>query len=144
MNRFSNLDFLNIGESLNTGILKNSKDDAVVPSDVTAFAIQPRIFAELNSESLSKLHPSIGLGYTFITFKASGVQNFNPDNSVSSNSSQTESGINLNFGVAYDITNKLFAQIQYDFIKLGIDNGVPDKKYNKNINILKVGLGYRL
>lgn len=134
---FSNLSFINIGASLNAGILKNSKDDRVQPFDVTAFAIQPRIFAELDSESLTKFHSSIGLGYTFMTFNASG----NPN---SSSSSQTESGINLNLGVAYYITDKFFAQVQYDFIKIVVDNEVPDIKYNTNINILKIGLGYRL
>ena len=142
--RFTDLSFLNIGASLNAGILKNSKEDGVQPFDVTAFAIQPRIFAELDSESLTKFHPSIGLGYTFMSFNASGIDSFNPDNPNSSSSSQTESGINLNLGVAYDITKKLFAQVQYDFIKIGVDNEVPDIKYNTNINILKIGLGYRL
>ena len=142
--RFSNLSFLNIGASLNAGILKNSKNDRGQPFDVTAFAIQPRIFAELDSESLTKFHPSIGLGYTFMTFNASGIDSFNPDNPNSSSSSQTESGINLNLGVVYDITDRLFAQVQYDFVKIGVDNEVPDIKYNTNISILKIGLGYRL
>tara|TARA_B110000285_G_C14821839_1_gene466887 strand:- start:88 stop:675 length:588 start_codon:yes stop_codon:yes gene_type:complete len=142
--RFSNLSFLNIGASLNAGILKNSKNDRVQHFDVTAFAIQPRIFAELDSESLTKFHPSIGLGYTFMTFNASGIDSFNPDNPNSSSSSQTESGINLNLGVVYDITDRLFAQVQYDFVKIGVDNEVPDIKYNTNISILKIGLGYRL
>ena len=136
--------FLNIGASLNAGILKNSKEDRVQPFDVTTFVIQPRIFAELDSESLTKFHPSIGLGYTFMSFNTSGIDILNPDNPNSSSSSQTESGINLILGVAYDITKKLFTQVQYDFIKIGVDNEVPDTKYNRNINILKIGLGYRL
>ena len=142
--RFTDLSFLNIGASLNAGILKNSKEDRVQPFDVTTFVIQPRIFAELDSESLTKFHPSIGLGYTFMSFNTSGIDILNPDNPNSSSSSQTESGINLILGVAYDITKKLFTQVQYDFIKIGVDNEVPDTKYNRNINILKIGLGYRL
>ena len=79
-----------------------------------------------------------------MTFNASGIDSFNPDNPNSSSSSQTESGINLNLGVVYDITDRLFAQVQYDFVKIGVDNEVPDIKYNTNISILKIGLGYRL
>jgi opacity protein-like surface antigen len=143
-NGITDLSFLNIGASLNAGILKNSKEDRVQPFDVTTFVIQPRIFAELDSESLTKFHPSIGLGYTFMSFNTSGIDILNPDNPNSSSSSQTESGINLILGVAYDITKKLFTQVQYDFIKIGVDNEVPNTKYNRNINILKIGLGYRL
>lgn len=137
--RFSDFDFLNIGASLNTSILIDSYHDQ--PFSVNLHAIQPRIFSELNSESLSKFHPSIALGYTFITSNASGIESINPD---SSSSGKTGSGFNLNLGLVYDMTNKLFAQVQYDFIKIGVDNEVPDIKYNTNINILKVGLGYRL
>ena len=79
-----------------------------------------------------------------MSFNTSGIDILNPDNPNSSSSSQTESGINLILGVAYDITKKLFTQVQYDFIKIGVDNEVPDTKYNRNINILKIGLGYRL
>ncbi|MHB0756959.1 outer membrane protein [Polaribacter sp. M15] len=139
--RFTNLDLLSIGASFNYGILKNSKNDRIGLIDVTAFSMQPRIFAELNSESISRFHPSVGLGYTFMTFNASDTESFN---SNSSSLSQTESGFNLNLGMAYDITNELFIEVQYDFIKIGVDNEIPDIKYNTNINILKIGLGYRL
>jgi len=142
--RFTNLDFLNIGTSFNASILKNVKDDEFQPFEVTAFAIQPKLFTELNSETISKCHPSIGIGYTFIIFNASGVAGFDPEHPNSSNSSKTESGINLNFGFAYDINNKLFAQVQYDFVKINVDRNIPDIKYNTNVNILKIGLGYQL
>ncbi|WP_142785266.1 hypothetical protein [Changchengzhania lutea] len=90
---------------------------------------------------MNKFHSSLGLGYTFMTFKASGIDSSNPD---TSSSSQAESGINLNLAMVYGISDKLFAQVQYDFIKIGVDNKVPDITYNTNINILKIGLGYRL
>ncbi|MDH7913874.1 outer membrane beta-barrel protein [Winogradskyella sp. SYSU M77433] len=142
--RFANLEFLNIGASLNGGILKNSKDDSFQPFDVTVFAIQPSIFAELDIESLTKFHPSIGLGYTFMNFKTSGIDGFNFSNPDLSSSSQTENGINLNLGLVYDITKKLFVQVQYDLIKIGVEDGVPDTSYNTNITILKFGFGLRI
>ena len=61
--------------------------------------------------------------------------------------SETLSGFNFNFGLSYDITTKYFVQVQYDFIKLGNDNGlpgIPAISFNTNVNIWKFGLGYRL
>lgn len=144
--RFANLHSINIGGSLNGGIFKNTKADAVQPFDVTAYAIQPRIFAELNSKFLQKFHPSIGLGYIFLMFKSKNIQTFNPEEPmiITSSASENESGINLNLGTSYDITNKIFAIIQYDFIKITVEDEVPDTKYNTNINIIKIGIGLRL
>lgn len=142
--RFLNFAFLNVGASLNAGMFKNSKKERVQSFDVTTYIIQPKMFAELNLEFLTRLHPSIGLGYSFLSFNASDIDRFNLEDNFSVSSSETESGVNLNFGIAYDITSKIFAQLQYDFIKLGVDDEVPDIKYNTNINILKIGLGYRL
>lgn len=141
--RFVNLDFMNIGASLNAGMYKNTKDDRVQPFDVTTYIFSPRIYGEFNVKSLPKLNPSVGLGYSILNFRAD-VDRFNNQNNLSVSSSESENGINLNFGIAYDITDKLFAQIQYDFIKIGVDNEVPDIEYNTNINILKIGLGFRL
>ncbi|MEW4923319.1 outer membrane beta-barrel protein [Algibacter sp. 2305UL17-15] len=141
---FSNLRLLNIGASLNAGIYKNSKDDRVQPFDVTTYLIQPKIFAELNIKSLTSLHPSIGLGYTFLSANVSDITSFNMGNNASVSSSETESGINFNLGLAYDISKKLFVQAQYDFVKIGVDEDAPDIKYNTNINLFKIGLGYRL
>ncbi len=138
--RFSNLELLNIGVSLNTGVLKNIKSDKVQPFDFTMLVIQPRLFAELNSESLSKFHPSIGIGYTIINANATNTDSFNTQNK----SSETQSGLNLNLGLAFDVSDKLFTQIQYDFVKIKVDNNIPDIEYNTNANILKIGLGYRL
>ena len=136
--RFSNIDFLNIGASINASIFIDSYHD--VPFAVNIHTIQPRIFSELDLESLSKFHPAIALGYTFITSNAGGDENINP---FANGSGKNGGGYNLNLALVYDLTNRLFAQIQYDFIKIGVDNEVPDIKYNTNINVLKLGLGYR-
>lgn len=56
----------------------------------------------------------------------------------------TESGVNLNLSLSYDNTEKFFLHAQYDFVKIGVDNDIPDTKYNTNINIFKFGLGLRL
>ena len=135
--RFTNLKVINIGASLNGGVLTNNSNQSV---KVKSYIIQPRIFGELAIKSISKLHPSIGLGYAVMSFNALGSNNGSDLLKVN----DTQSGVDFNFGLSYDITERLFAQGQFDFIKLGDKKEVPDIKYNRNVNILKIGLGYRL
>ena len=143
--RFSELPPFNLGFGLNGSILNNKNallatTDVFLDITVTTFIIQPKVFAELDLESVPKFHPSVGLGYTFMIFNASGTdQAFGP-----SDTTDAQSGLNINFGVAYDISDRFFAQVQYDFIKLNVDGGVQDIKFNTNVNIIKFGFGYRL
>ena len=140
--RFSEITNINIGASINGGILVNNTNDNNGNQDFTvkSYLIQPKIFAELKIESISKLHPFVGFGYSFMVFDASGTNNgFDV-----SGSNETESGINANFGIAYDITKKIFIDIQYDYVKLKVDKETPNTTFNTNINLLKVGLGFRI
>ena len=140
--RFAELTNINIGASINGGILVNNTNYNNENQDfkVKSYLIQPKIFAELKIESISKLHPFVGFGYTFMVFDVSGTNNgFDV-----SGSSKTESGINANFGFAYDITNKIFIDLQYDFVKLQVDKETPNTTFNTNVNLLKVGLGFRI
>ncbi|GAA3560426.1 outer membrane protein [Snuella lapsa] len=130
-----------LGISLNGGVLINNSNQNNGPLDflVTTYTIQPKGFAELNINAIKKLKPFIGLGYTFMIFQVSGTNNgFDV-----SGESETQSGFGTNLGIAYDISNKLFIQVQYDFTKLNVDN-VPDIKYNTNVNLLKIGLGLKI
>lgn len=140
--KFTELKMVSIGASINGGFLKNSKAHPNNMSNVNVYTIQPRIFTELNIQSLSKLHPQIGLGYSFLIFKVKSNQI--DSEFLESSLDFTDDGINLNFGILYDITDKLFLQAQYDFIKIGVDSDIPNIKYNTNINILKFGLGLRI
>jgi hypothetical protein len=140
--RFSELKIVNIGASINGGFLKNYKVEGIPVFDLNTYVIQPRIFAEFNIEKLSKLHPQIGLGYSFLIFETTKYNG--TGNPPKTDSDNTEDGINLNLGLSYDITDKLFVQVQYDFIKIGVDNDIPNTKYNTNLNILKFGLGFRI
>ena len=140
--RFSEISNINVGASINGGILVNNTNDnnGIQDFRVKSYLIQPKIFAELKIKSISKLHPSIGFGYTFMVFDNSGTNNgFDV-----SGSNKTESGINANFGVAYDITKKIFIDIQYDYVKLKVDKETPNTTFNTNVNLLKVGLGFRI
>ncbi|WP_179346361.1 outer membrane protein [Winogradskyella ursingii] len=140
--RFADLKVANLGASINAGYLKNSKEDRVQPIDVNLYTVQPRIFAELNLAALAKLHPSAGIGYSVLIFKPQYNRTFN----ASPNEDETldQSGFNINFGLAYDITNKLFIQARYDFVKINVEDNVPDVSYNTNVNVIKIGLGYHL
>ena len=140
--RFSKIKNINIGTSINGGILVNNTNDNNGNQDfkVKSYLIQPKLFAELTIESISKLHPFIGFGYAFMVFDASGTNNgFDV-----SGSSKTDSGINANFGVAYDITTKIFIGIQYDYVKLNVDEETPNTTFDTNLNLLKIGLGFRI
>ena len=136
--RFYSFETFNIGAAFNGGYLRNTKDDTVMDADVKLFTLQPKFFVELDAEDLQKFHPSIGVGYTFLNFKVTDM--VNPDNPGSTTFTETESGFNINVGLLYDLTNKLFVQVQYDLIKLKTEDGVPDIPYNKNIHLLKFGL----
>ncbi|NRT15763.1 opacity protein-like surface antigen [Flavobacterium sp. 28A] len=140
--RFSEITNINIGASINGGILVNNTNDNSGNQDFTikSYLIQPRFFAELKIESISKLRPFVGFGYSFMIFDASGTNNgFDV-----SGSNDTEGGINANFGISYDITKKIFIDIQYDYVKLKVDKETPNTTFNTNVNLLKVGLGFRI
>ncbi len=139
--RFAELNPIKIGVSLNGGVLIDNSNQNNSPQDflVTTYIIQPKVFAELNVESVEKLHPFLGLGYTFMNFQLSGSNN----GMNVSGESENLSGFGFNFGVAYDISNKIFVQVQYDFTKLNVDD-VPDIKFNTNVNLLKIGIGLKI
>lgn len=144
--QFKNYQTVILGASFNTSLLNYNfkiQDEFADLYDykVKAYVIQPRIKAGLDIPSIEKFHPSMGLGYSIIFFNISG-----PDPLDFSNESETDtqSGININLAGAYDLSEKIFFKFQYDFVKLGNDNDIPDTPYNSNIHLLKVGLGLRL
>lgn len=145
--RFAEAQPFTFGGSLNLGILRSNGFGPLFDEDIDVFrttvvTIQPRVFTEFTIEALPIIHPAVGLGYTIISFDNSIRLNQFGD----PNQSTTRSGFNVNAGVMVDITNRLLAHVQYDFIQLSSPNQieVPNTKFNKNVNILKLGLGYRL
>ncbi|WP_299099618.1 outer membrane beta-barrel protein [uncultured Winogradskyella sp.] len=137
-----NLDVFRFGSSVNLGYLKKSESAQNQPYDVNLFTIQPKIFAQLTLPAIPKFHTFIGLGYSIFMFKV--INNETAINNNVAGTNKNESGLNFNSGLSYDLSNKLTALIQYDFVKINIDDSVIDSKYNTNVNLLKVGLGYRL
>lgn len=134
--RFTELKPFKVGASVNGSVLINDIGSGL---KTTSYIIQPRLFGELNIASLNKIHPSLGIGYSIMILDFSGSS---ASNIQSSN--DTETGINLNTGIAYDITKKLLIKLQYDFIKFSKPDEALDTSFNTNVNLLKLGLGYRL
>lgn len=135
--RFVNTKIINIGTAINGGIFQNDTN-LDIGINASSFTIQPRVFAELNL-LLTKFRPFVALGYSFFIFNvdvANELNNFND--------SDTQNGFNANFGFAYDILKKLFVQIQYNFITLTTDNTIPNTSFNRNLGIIKLGVGLRL
>ncbi len=136
--RFVDVEIVKIGASVNGSYLVFQDNPAPQTDKVNAYFVQPRIFGELLLPALKKFRPSLGLGYTFTSFKAkisgSGVSDF----------SESYGGINVNLGFYFDITNRIFTHLHYDFVKVSREDGVPDVKENTNISQIKVGVGLRI
>lgn len=122
--------------------LQNSKADDANPYDINCFAIQPKLFFEFDLSAARRLHPQIGLGYSFLIFNGKN-DNSNPDIPEPEYQS-TESGFNASAGVRYDVTESLFLQIDYNFIKIGVGDEVPDTSFNSTISLIKFGVGYQI
>jgi opacity protein-like surface antigen len=143
--KFSTNKIVDIGGSIHFGYFQNTKSNTTAINqlfEVKIFPIQPRIFAKFNIQNFKKLHPQIGLGYSILIYdaKANGIETSILPADINDN----KSGFNFNAKLAYDLTNKFFIQVQYDFIKIGVENGITNNSYNTNINIIKFGFGYRI
>ncbi|MCF6132393.1 outer membrane beta-barrel protein [Flavobacterium wongokense] len=141
--RIKNLQVINIGVSVNGSMFTYSDSYffAELPEmnfKTTLYMIQPRAYVEINLKKIIKIHPYAGIGYSFLRAK----QDF--DNDVyDKNTSQ--SGMNVTFGLSYDIISKLYIFANYDYISLTeLDSDVPKTSYNTNASLVKVGLGLRL
>ena len=133
--RFEESDLLTFGVSFNGSMLFNSANPDVT---VNTYLLQPRLFAELKLEDAESVHPSVGVGYAVMIFDVAGASN-----GFDVSGSGSQGGIDLNLRVGVDLTKRLFAQLQYDFIKLNSPEGIPATTFNTNINIVKPGIGYR-
>lgn len=137
--RIFNFKNFNILSSLSGTLLKRKPVQGIQINKGNFYLLQPRIISELNLENFKKFHLLLGIGYTFTFFELSST--FNGFNEIRS---ERNNGININLGVNYDIFENLFINLQYDFIKIGVEENVPNTKYNTNINLIKFGIGYRL
>jgi len=142
---FTQKPLMDFGISFNTSLLNYNFDlqdnqDQLYNYKVNAYVLQPRIYAIFFIATLEKLHPSAGLGYSFIVYKVAGLD---PLDFGNENATENQNGINVNLGAAYDLSESIFIKAQYDYIKPNIGNGISNKPYNTNIHLMKIGLGIR-
>ena len=139
--RFFEFKKVKIGLSLNTGFYRDNDntDTGFDRREVTFVAYQPRIFGEFFLEEDGKFRPRLGLGYTSLRFKITDL----PSNFIGEiEDTDTRGGFNLNVGVSFYFTPKLFGLLQYDFVRLGNESTVVDETFSNNVNLLKIGVGY--
>lgn len=144
--RMKNLQIINIGISVN-GALLNYNDTGYFPVydenlsfKTSLYIIQPRLFAEINLKKIIKIHPIVGIGYSlFLADRKFDSQSGIP------NDHTNQGGLNVNFGLSYDIITRVYLYTSYDYITLtNIESGVPKTEYNTKVNLLKFGVGIRL
>lgn len=144
--RIKNLQIINIGVSVN-GSMFTYNDSGYFPEfdenldfKTTLYMIQPRAYVELNLKKILKIHPYAGIGYSFLMAE----RKFDSQSEIP-NDSTSQSGVNITFGLSYDLISKLYIFANYDYITLTeLDSGVPKDSYNTNASLVKVGLGLRL
>ncbi|MBP0905599.1 outer membrane beta-barrel protein [Mariniflexile gromovii] len=131
---------LSLGLGLNVGLLKS--DDSVIEFNVKSYVFQPKIFVEFN---FSKLHPYLRLGYSSMVFKTKGRSDeIGGYYGVAMSFNNTQSGLNINPGIKYNIINEFFIQAQYDYILLGVEEPIKNSRYNGAVHIIKIGIGMDL
>jgi hypothetical protein len=144
--RIKNLRIINFGLSLNASLL-NYNDTGYFPAydetldfKTNLYIIQPRFFAELNLKGLTKLRPSAGIGYSFFIANTE----FDSETNIADERT-TESGVNTNIGLSYDILKKVYIFASYDYtIITNLESDVPKTDYNTKANLVKIGVGIRL
>jgi len=137
-----NYDRLAIGASFNFGIFSNNDNfdiTSVLGYKAIAYSLQPKITITGTIPGLELVHPYFGLGYSFFMFDISGV---NQGIGIIEDG-DTISGFTINGGLHIDLTARVFFNLEYDFSRISRDNVVPDTRFFKNINFIKLGAGYR-
>ncbi|MFN3909006.1 MAG: outer membrane beta-barrel protein [Flavobacterium sp.] len=128
------------GVSLHTGLFQDKEriQDLATDFDVLVWTLQPRVFGELFLPSLPKFHPIVGVGYSAVTFFTNGNNfTFFPEGT------ETRYGINVIAGFSLEVSPKWYFHAHYDFIQLS-KSGNFNNPYLQNINLVKVGVGFRL
>ena len=111
---FSRSVSFDLGLGINAGWLSNRQNESDDPSSFKAniYTLQPKIYGELVINSIPKLHPQFGLGYSLFIFDVSGTF---PQSNLNQRS-ETKGGMNFLASLVFDISNRTFIQFQYDFV----------------------------
>ncbi|MBS9461158.1 porin family protein [Flagellimonas sp. 389] len=142
--RFLEIGFARLGAGISAGVFHEDLDLNELPGAFTTkrtnWLIQPRVFMEFKIPALEKFRPAIGLGYTVVRSKFDN-EHF-PIEIRPESRTDTDGGININVGISYDITKRIFIQAQYDYVRNNITRSdLPD--INEDSMFLKFGAGFR-
>ncbi len=135
--RFANSEFLNFGVSANASFYAFENENFTTQPDINARFVQPRLFGELH---VGRLRVQVGGGYSFATFSTENALEPGRTEKVKDNTN----GLNANVAISVDIIKGLFVVAQYDYIKISAFGSLEDIDFNRQVNLFKVGLGYRL
>ncbi len=135
--RFAASEFLNFGVSTNVGFYEFENENFTTQPDINARFIQPRLFGELH---VGRVRVQVGGGYSFATFSTENALEPGRTEKVRDNTN----GPNANVAVSLDIVKGLFVMAQYDYIRISAFGSLADTDFNEQVNLVKVGLGYRL
>ena len=138
--RFLDTEILNFGAGLNAGIMKFQNEEEFEHYLLFNYYLQPKIFTELDIENLPEFRPFVYAGYSFMIFRADGT-NYTNDLYYTS---ETLNGYNFGLGLVYNLSDKFFIQMQYDFTRLKGENRNSASPYNVRVSLLKAGVGMRL
>ena len=152
--RFMELGPVILGAGFNAAYLKNfdsftygsaNGQDFVSDYKAKTYLFQPNLFIEVPIPGLMKLKPQLGIGYSVILDDTY----YNDGQMVVFDDSEIDGAVNLNLGVSYDISSRIFIQLQYDYLNIARKgetnfNGesIP-YDFKENGNILKAGVGFR-
>lgn len=140
--KFLNYEYVSIAADFHMGALSNNDNFDLAQLDgykAIAYNIEPKISVIGTLPNIEVLHPFLGVGYSFYAFDISGV---NQGLGIVEDG-ETLHGFSINGGFKIDLTQRVFALLEYDFTRLERRNLVPDTRYNRNINFIKLGAGFR-
>ncbi|WP_419213322.1 outer membrane protein [Maribacter sp. X9] len=152
--RFIELGPVNLGMGLNTSFLKKNNNFTFGTPDsndlgydykAKTYLLQPKLFMEMPIPGLTKLKPQLGIGYSVVFDDTY----FKDGETVVFDNSETDGALNLNLGLSYDISSRIFIQIQYDYLNIARkgESVFNEQSYTydfkENANILKAGVGFR-
>ncbi|MBC9794878.1 outer membrane beta-barrel protein [Sinomicrobium weinanense] len=121
---------INFDIGLNTSYLKFKVDDGGTKFTRNHYIFQPKLFGRTKLFSYPNIDFSLGLGYAF-DFDSTGDNAFK---------SKTYNGVNLNAGLYYPCFKQIFFHVQFDTIFYNKELVY----YNKNLSMIKVGVGLKL
>lgn len=96
---------------------------------------------EFNTNSITKLYTSLGIGYSIVNARVD-INSLYNQKKISSNSSENKGWNNLNLGAACDRKINCLPNLNMTVQKL--DLALKFLTQNTNIDIFKIGLSYRL